>query len=264
MEDRGSFKDEWCDSTPVTQVLEDLLISLRQFEALSEDDFDLIASWNEILRVNLYETLEHMKDIDAKEWAAMKLPMRLRSMGRKIIWESDSPTNNLSNSSIALPLVGNKKKLTKKQKSNQNSPIDSQRKRGGSLKDSKNKKAKNEELKLSHEEQSPSKTSTTEKLTGFTPKVFRLKSEEKDKDKEDKDKDDRRKKFSRSHPKFKSLRDLTRMTNDIKKEENRLFGMVVVNGISANVIEILEIIKETNVTSETSEKNSTVSFFIKF
>ena len=100
-----------------------------------------------------------MKDIDDKEWAAMKLPMRLRSMGRKIIWESDSPTNNLSNSSIALPLVGNKKKLTKKQKSNQNSPIDSQRKRGGSLKDSKNKKAKNEELKLSHEEQSPSKTS---------------------------------------------------------------------------------------------------------
>ena len=77
---------EWDDSLPVQDILEFLLLQIRGTEELSTKDYELVDTWATSFEDNLYENLSHLRDIDASEWAALNVPLRLRTIGRTMIW----------------------------------------------------------------------------------------------------------------------------------------------------------------------------------
>lgn len=260
-------KDEtWADDTPSMEILEEIICYMKHKEEADQEDVKQLEEWNEILHSNLYDTLEHIKDIEADEWSAMKLPMRLRTIGRKMIWGTSKQDLTIPHSS---------KKRSKKSKHSVSSVKDSEQSknkgRNTNLIDFKkfqDRKAKRTSFHEvvhgnlnSSERYDESPPPETNKSTSFNPKVFRIKTDDDPKDK-DKDKDDLRKKLTRSTSvKLKAWRDLTR--SDARKEDstsdNRYYGMAVVGGLNEVVDQLFNAIRETGAIPGDPEKQNKVS-----
>jgi hypothetical protein len=99
------------ESSPIPVILEFLLQNVRTSNntELTEQDITLIESWHKTLQDNFYTSALHLPDISAEEWTAMKIPLRLRSLGRIAVWNESNVTPSASNG---------ERKRTKKTQSN--------------------------------------------------------------------------------------------------------------------------------------------------
>jgi len=73
-----------------------LLDALNALCSLLDSDIDekQIVSWVETLQQNQYLTPDDLAEISAEEWSAMKLPLRLRSLGRLHLWHAPGESSH--------------------------------------------------------------------------------------------------------------------------------------------------------------------------
>ena len=242
-------KEEWPDDTPISDILEVLLSLIRQTE-LNDEDTKLVETWTEVLNTNLYDTFAHLRDIDADEWAAMKLPLRLRTMGRKNLWPQTPSRVDLTSS------MGASKRKTSKKNKHSPSVATEAVKKARNIGDFARKKRPSLTESGIQSIMVSSKDEKTQDSSGskVRMKVEESNSMEKDKDKE-KDKEKRRN-FARSAAvsKLKSWRDLTK-AKDEKEDSSQMFGVAVVGGLNDYVEDLLDNIRETSAISGEEPKD---------
>ena len=85
---------EWTDDTALKELLSYLTKTY-----FNENQVELSNKWIETLMGNLYFSIEHFKEMNAEEWVALKIPLRVRSLIRKIInFEEGSGGGSVTNS----------------------------------------------------------------------------------------------------------------------------------------------------------------------
>lgn len=78
-----------------------------------------VIQWAAILETNLYSTVESLRHVSAEEWAAMKIPMRMRTVGRRLAFpeeEGEQTIKSLLSQAFSVEDVAVTKEQKKKKK----------------------------------------------------------------------------------------------------------------------------------------------------